>query len=174
MLVQEIMTSDPVCCMRDLPLKDVARLMVENDCGGIPVVDDFESVRPIGMITDRDIACRVVAKDQNPLELTVGDCMTEPCVTLEQNASVESVLRGFRRESDPARRDRRSRRAVLRHRRAGRPRRVGTRSSGGRGGALRFGADRYAVQPLIGSDERSRTRSPGSKSAVQLSLGPCR
>jgi CBS domain-containing protein len=89
MNVQEIMTSNPACCTRDFMLQDVARLMVDNDCGCIPVVDDFESRHPIGVITDRDIICRTVAVDQNPLELTAADCMSQPCISLDRRASIE-------------------------------------------------------------------------------------
>ena len=49
------------------PLNEVANLMVEADCGEIPVTD--ASNRLIGVITDRDIVCRVVAKGKNPTTL---------------------------------------------------------------------------------------------------------
>ena len=65
--VKDIMTKDPVCCFPDTSLEHVARLMVEHDCGEIPVVDTEESKKPVGVITDRDIACRTVAQSKNPL-----------------------------------------------------------------------------------------------------------
>ena len=43
---------------------------------------------PIGVITDRDIVCRTVAKGLNPLDLTVAECMTEPCVTVTPQMSL--------------------------------------------------------------------------------------
>jgi CBS domain-containing protein len=89
MYAQEIMTREPACCTPDFLLRDVARLMVENDCGCIPVVDDFGNFRPIGIITDRDIACRTVAQNRNPLELTAADCMSQPCITLDRSASID-------------------------------------------------------------------------------------
>ena len=89
MKVKDIMTSDPACCTPDTGLKDVARMMVENDCGEIPIVESEESQRPIGVITDRDIACRAVARGLNPLDLTAKDCMTSPCVTVTPETSVE-------------------------------------------------------------------------------------
>ena len=70
MNVGEIMTKDPACCTPDTRLQEVAKMMVDNDCGCIPVVDDEGSKMPVGMITDRDITCRVVANGQNPLDLT--------------------------------------------------------------------------------------------------------
>lgn len=53
------------------------------------MVDDERSRRPVGVITDRDIACRTVAQGKNPLELTAGDCMTAECVTVSPDADVE-------------------------------------------------------------------------------------
>ena len=40
MLVKEIMTESPACCTPETSLKDVARMMVDNDCGCIPVVEN--------------------------------------------------------------------------------------------------------------------------------------
>ena len=61
-------------------------MMVDCDCGEIPVTDD--AGRPIGVITDRDITCRAVAQGRNPLELTAADCMTSPPVTVTPEASL--------------------------------------------------------------------------------------
>ena len=69
-LAKEIMTPAPQCCSADTPLNEVANLMVEADCGEIPVTD--ASNRLIGVITDRDIVCRVVAKGKNPSTVTAG------------------------------------------------------------------------------------------------------
>jgi CBS domain-containing protein len=80
------MTRNPACCAADSPLQEAARLMVEHDCGEIPVLDFAD--RPIGVITDRDIVCRAIALGKNPLDLTVGDCMTSPCVTVPEDMSL--------------------------------------------------------------------------------------
>lgn len=76
MNVKEVMTADPACCTSDMSLQEVAKLMVDNDCGCIPVVDDQNNRKPVGMITDRDITIRTVAEGKNPLDLTVSDAMT--------------------------------------------------------------------------------------------------
>ena len=61
--LNSVMTANPACCTGDTPLREVARMMVENDCGEIPVVDSRESGRPVGVVTDRDSAVRMVAED---------------------------------------------------------------------------------------------------------------
>lgn len=93
MQVKEVMTADPVCCTPDTPIPVVARMMVDNDCGEIPVVEDKASKLPIGVITDRDIVCRVVAKDINPQGAIAIDCMTKPCVTVTPDMSIEECCR---------------------------------------------------------------------------------
>ena len=93
MEVKEIMTPDPACCTPDTTLQRVAEMMVENDCGEIPVVESAASKRPVGVITDRDIVCRTVAKGLNPLTLTASDCMTTPCVTVTPETSLDECCR---------------------------------------------------------------------------------
>jgi CBS domain-containing protein len=88
MQVKDVMTTDPACCISETALQEVAQMMVDHDCGEIPVVESKETKRPIGVITDRDIVCRAIAKGLNPLDLTVADCMTTPCVTVTPDMSV--------------------------------------------------------------------------------------
>ncbi|HXS99661.1 MAG TPA: CBS domain-containing protein [Elusimicrobiota bacterium] len=93
MKLTEIMTKNPATCEPRTPLSEVAKMMCDNDCGEIPVVADRRSLKPVGVITDRDIACRAVAKNKNPLELTAADCMSGPCVTVSQDADVDAAAR---------------------------------------------------------------------------------
>ena len=89
MNVSEIMTTDPACCTPDTGLQEVAKMMVDSDCGCIPVVDSESSMMPVGMITDRDITCRVVAEGKNPLDLTAQDAMTTTVVSVTPDTSIE-------------------------------------------------------------------------------------
>ena len=89
-LAKEIMTPAPQCCSADTNLNEVANLMVEADCGEIPITDG--SNRLIGVITDRDIVVRVVAKGKNPSAVTAGECMTEPVVVVNEDTKLEDVL----------------------------------------------------------------------------------
>jgi CBS domain-containing protein len=93
MKVKEVMTADPACCISETALQEVAQMMIDHDCGEIPVVESKETKLPIGVITDRDIVCRTIARGLNPLDLTVADCMTKPCVTVTPDMSVEECSR---------------------------------------------------------------------------------
>jgi CBS domain-containing protein len=87
MRVRDIMSKNVACCSPETSLPEVARMMVDNDCGEIPVVN--ASRVPIGVVTDRDITCRAVAEGKNPLLMEAGDCMTTPCVTVTPETSLE-------------------------------------------------------------------------------------
>ena len=89
MKVSEIMSKDPACCTPETRLQEVARMMVDRDCGEIPVVDSKDSQKPVGVITDRDITVRTVARGKNPLDLKASDVMTGSPVTVKPNTSVE-------------------------------------------------------------------------------------
>ena len=81
------MTPNPACCTQGTTLQEAARLMLENDCGQIPVMDGAR--QPIGVITDRDIAIRGVAQGFDPATTTVGECMTAPVLTVQEDRPLE-------------------------------------------------------------------------------------
>jgi CBS domain-containing protein len=84
------MTACPACCTPSTSLTVVERLMVENDCGEIPVVEDMESRKLAGVITDRDIATRIVAAGRNSAEAAALDCMTSPAVSVQADTSLQA------------------------------------------------------------------------------------
>lgn len=89
-LARDVMTSDPACCTVDTTLDEVAKLMIQHDCGEIPVLDRSE--HPVGVVTDRDIVCRVVAEGKNPIGYTAESCMTRPVVTVRTDATLDQVV----------------------------------------------------------------------------------
>jgi CBS domain-containing protein len=62
MQVRNMMTSNPASVTPEQSVRDAARLMKEHDCGLIPVVENRDSKRLVGVITDRDIAVRLVGE----------------------------------------------------------------------------------------------------------------
>lgn len=89
-LARDIMTPEPVRCAPTTTLDQVAKLMAQHDCGEIPVVDSTD--QPIGVVTDRDIVCRVVAHGKNPLAYTAGQFMSQPVVTVRVDTPIEDVV----------------------------------------------------------------------------------
>lgn len=91
--IEELMTTDIAYCVPETALGEIARKMATYDCGEIPVFEDGEKRVPIGVVTDRDIVCRILARYENPLQGRAEDCMSTPCVTVAHNASVEDCCR---------------------------------------------------------------------------------
>lgn len=90
MTVASVMTKTPACCTPKSSITDVARMMLDNDCGQIPVVEDLTSHKLSGVVTDRDITTRIVAKGKNSADASVCDCMSTPCVSVTANTSLKS------------------------------------------------------------------------------------
>lgn len=89
MQVKEIMTPSPVCCSKQTGLPEVARMMRDHDCGAVPVVDDDNGKKLVGLVTDRDIVVRSVADGADPTKLTAADCMSMVVATVTPERSVE-------------------------------------------------------------------------------------
>jgi CBS domain-containing protein len=88
--VIDIMTPNPVCCTPDSTAREAATLMRDNDCGSIPVVENREANRLVGMVTDRDLAVRGYAAGKGP-ETRVRELMTEAPITSAPEDEVEIV-----------------------------------------------------------------------------------
>ena len=83
------MTPDPVTCEPVTTLRIVATVMLDHDCAAIPVVRDGEVV---GIVTDRDIACRAVARGWNAPELPAAAVMSAPLVAIHPDESFEDAV----------------------------------------------------------------------------------
>ena len=93
MKAQELMTTSPACCTPESTVREAARLMLEHDCGCIPVVEKGTN-RLVGVVTDRDIACRCVAEGKGP-DARVQEIMTtDPrcCHPEDDVAAVEQIM----------------------------------------------------------------------------------
>lgn len=90
MKLKDIMTTDVLFVASDTPIKDAARKMEQHDIGAIPVCD---GQKVLGMVTDRDIAIKVVGRGISPEECTVADVMTSPIVWCYEDLDVEEAAR---------------------------------------------------------------------------------
>ncbi|NLC56077.1 MAG: CBS domain-containing protein [Armatimonadetes bacterium] len=98
MQVREIMTPDPVACTPEDRVVTAAKIMRERDCGAVPVVDSQDSRRVWGILTDRDIVLRVVARERDCLSTTVGECMTPDVFTVRPTDDVADVVQLMERQ----------------------------------------------------------------------------
>lgn len=88
MIISEVMTRDVRIVSPDDTLESAARLMEEQDFGSLPVA---ENDRLVGMVTDRDIAIRAVARGLIPRESTVGEIMSAEIKYVYDDESVRDV-----------------------------------------------------------------------------------
>ena len=94
MQAREIMTEDPACCTPSDSVRAAAKMMKDTNCGVLPVVNNQEELRLIGMLTDRDIVCRVLASDGMDCQnASVQNAMTSAKLwSVRPNASVDEVI----------------------------------------------------------------------------------
>lgn len=87
MKVSEVMTRDVQTIRPDQTAKEAASFMLSANAGSIPVTDGD---RLVGMITDRDIAVRGVAKGSGP-ETPVSELMSSDCICAREDDNIEDV-----------------------------------------------------------------------------------
>ena len=92
MNIEEIMTRDPATVTPGATVRDAAKLMQRENTGILPVVDSEGSKRLVGVVTDRDIAIRIVAEGRDG-DTRVSDVMTSSrLATLRPDADVDDVM----------------------------------------------------------------------------------
>lgn len=86
----DVMTARVITVRPDDSIEFAARLMSESDCSALPVVDASKQL--LGIITDRDIMVRLIAKGVSVPHTQVSDCMTDEAFACDVNSSVESCI----------------------------------------------------------------------------------
>ena len=90
---RDLMTRNVVTVRPDDSIEDAARLMEEFNCGALPVVDRSNLL--LGIITDRDITIRLVAKRLSAEFAQVSDCMTDQAFACDAGTSLEGCMRAI-------------------------------------------------------------------------------
>lgn len=88
----EVMTKNPVSALPTDTVVNVAQLMKERDIGPVPIVEDKISKKLIGVVTDRDLAMKVVADGRDPNTTLAQDVMTKDVVTCREDDRIDSAL----------------------------------------------------------------------------------
>jgi CBS domain-containing protein len=89
---QEVMTSNPVCCLPDEKVNKVAQIMKSEGVGSIPVIENRESQHLIGILTDRDLTLKVVATGRNPAKMKIREVMKYNPYTCLQSDDLQKAL----------------------------------------------------------------------------------
>jgi CBS domain-containing protein len=93
MKVREAMTPNPVCCVPTDSAQKVARTLCEGNVGSVPVVDDQQSRKLLGMITDRDLCCSVLAAGLDPKKTTIEKFISLNPATCRDGENLDSCER---------------------------------------------------------------------------------
>ena len=89
---REIMTPDATFCPDDTTVADAARIMADDDIGAVPVCD--ADGRLAGVVTDRDLAVKIVAEGRDPGSVRLGELLDDgEVVTIGADDSVEEAIR---------------------------------------------------------------------------------
>jgi CBS domain-containing protein len=89
MKVQEIMTAEPRTCSPQTTLAATAALMLDGDCGMLPVV---EGDRLVGVVTDRDMFIALATRNVRASDITVGEVAQIPVYTCRPEDDIQSAL----------------------------------------------------------------------------------
>ena len=88
----EVMTKSPVCCLPNAMAADVAELMNSGNIGSIPVIENEQTKKIIGIVTDRDLALKIVAKGLDAKSTKVETVMTRKVVTCRADDDLQKAL----------------------------------------------------------------------------------
>lgn len=87
---RDIMTSDPECIGENDTLVDAAKLMARLDVGALPICGDDHRLK--GIVTDRDIVVKCVAKGGDPAQTTAGSLGEGKPVTIGADDDIRDAL----------------------------------------------------------------------------------
>jgi CBS domain-containing protein len=90
MKIADIMTRDPATCSPSTNLATAAKLMLEADCGFLPVVNEEKKL--VGVVTDRDLYIALATRDQLASQITVGEVAQPQVFTCGPDDEVEGAL----------------------------------------------------------------------------------
>src|SRR5579859_6320089 len=88
----QVMTREPKSCLSNESAQQAAQMMKREDVGSIPVVQDQQSKKLVGIVTDRDLAMNVVADGRDPRTTRVQDVMTAHPITCQETESIDTAM----------------------------------------------------------------------------------
>lgn len=89
---RDLMTEDPTCCLPSDPVSKAAQLMKSENVGSVPVVQDHQTKKLIGIVTDRDLALQIVAEARDARSTKVEDVMTSGVTACRADDDLQKAL----------------------------------------------------------------------------------
>jgi CBS domain-containing protein len=88
----EVMTKNPVCCLPNDMVAKAAELMKSENIGSIPVIENEQTKKLVGIVTDRDLALKIVAQGLDAKSTNVEAVMTRKVVTCRAEDDLQKAL----------------------------------------------------------------------------------
>jgi len=88
----EVMTKNPVCCLPNDSVAKAAELMQRENIGSVPVIENEQSQKLIGIVTDRDLALKIVSVALDAKSTKVEAVMTHEVVTCLADDDLQKAL----------------------------------------------------------------------------------
>lgn len=88
----DVMTKEPSCCVASSFVIDAARIMRDENVGPVPIVTDDASMRLVGIITDRDLAIKVVAENRDPQSTRIEEVMSRDLVVCQPDDDLQKAI----------------------------------------------------------------------------------
>ena len=88
----EVMTKNPVCCLQNDTVLKAAELMKSENVGSIPVIENEQTQKLIGIVTDRDLTLKIVAEGRDTKSTKVDAVMTHKVVTCRAEDDLQKAL----------------------------------------------------------------------------------
>jgi CBS domain-containing protein len=88
----EVMTKYPICCLPTDSVAKAAELMKRGNFGSIPVIENEQTQKLVGIVTDRDLALTIVAEGRDPKSTKVEAVMTHNVVTCLADDDLQKAL----------------------------------------------------------------------------------
>ena len=88
----EVMTKNPICCLPNAMAAEAAEMMKSENIGSLPVVENEQTMKLIGIVTDRDLAMKVVAAGLDAKSTKVQSVMTHKVITCQADDDLQKAL----------------------------------------------------------------------------------
>jgi CBS domain-containing protein len=89
---EKVMTKAPVCCLPTDTVEEAAQLMKRENIGSIPVIENEQTLKLVGIVTDRDLTLKIVAEGLDARSTKVEAVMTRKVVTCHAEDDLQKAL----------------------------------------------------------------------------------
>ena len=91
--ISGLMTKNIIVADHNTNMIGISRIMSNNNIGSVVIVDDLDSRKPIGIITERDVIRSIGMLQPHQLVVPVREHMSHPLITLASNATISDAMK---------------------------------------------------------------------------------